>query len=796
MIKANHNSLSLFTIKAMILFFVSLLIMPNSCYVIDHTGQNEDSFTFKQIQFSDSHDLIVHADFDGDGYTEFATNANGKGPTISDFDKERPNITCHILGKYNILKFFADDFLGDPAAELILQVFKDSQTWIEIWGSEQTYGGFGCKFLWKSDPIILHDHNYDGEIDKFPISIKICDVNDDATNDVIAAYGAGYDLQPRCVIAYDGVTGSQLWNFPIAGHPHQPNCGDIDGDGQVEIIFGTRAPANGYQSGDMIDSKSYLVCLEQNGQLLWKYETGGAFSQSLMEILDIDHDGADEVISTYCNGDYASKTTTFQLQIRDGKTGSVKKFHEFPTDIRTLLLADLDHDSHEEIITLTENGCLTIFNSSLDVLKNVRLFIPSQFSVSIKKCVDIDQDGLLEFIVIANNKLFILNHDLKKIAHYESNLSIGAVDYFKHPLYSGVLSVCQGRIHSIHNIVFLQVIPISKLDEIVDVARQKYAPLIIALSFMLGMILAGIVFTIAPQWIRKIRENKELIRKKQRDELFEDLSVFNHGQTADKNLSRLSFYFINVSQQDVPPDDYQKRLRKVIRTYQVYTAEKIAEIIQLTKKVYLTIDITDLEQTFRLLNVQMSRVAEYRNDIAEHLNFIKNIPLTIDDLSQQIKKLTTFLYHMCSTDVVALVQQALVVTSPDFMAEGVELKCLHVEGVADPHGVIHANEGVTIFVELTRNAIRSMQKVQKKQVSLYISANEKKVFIDITDTGCGISHELHESIFNREFTTKEEGGAGLYHARKTLNKYHGKIYIKASAPGAGTTMRIELMRGD
>ena len=68
--------------------------------------------------------------------------------------------------------------------------------------------------------------------------------------------------------------------------------------------------------------------------------------------------------------------------------------------------------------------------------------------------------------------------------------------------------------------------------------------------------------------------------------------------------------------------------------------------------------------------------------------------------------------------------------------------------------------------------------------------------IEISDTGKGISRKNFDTIFRPGYTTKKRGwGLGLTLARRIIEEYHGgRIYVARSAPGAGTTFRIDFPR--
>lgn len=72
--------------------------------------------------------------------------------------------------------------------------------------------------------------------------------------------------------------------------------------------------------------------------------------------------------------------------------------------------------------------------------------------------------------------------------------------------------------------------------------------------------------------------------------------------------------------------------------------------------------------------------------------------------------------------------------------------------------------------------------------------NEKQIYIDVRDTGKGISSRHRKDIFNPGYSTKKRGwGLGLSLSRRIVEEYHGgRLELKESAPGAGSVFRIVL----
>jgi signal transduction histidine kinase len=83
---------------------------------------------------------------------------------------------------------------------------------------------------------------------------------------------------------------------------------------------------------------------------------------------------------------------------------------------------------------------------------------------------------------------------------------------------------------------------------------------------------------------------------------------------------------------------------------------------------------------------------------------------------------------------------------------------------------------------------------EKGEIRISIIPNSQFVFIDISDTGKGISKSKYKTIFKPGFTTKKRGwGLGLSLTKRIIEEYHkGKIFVAESDMGKGTTIRIIL----
>jgi signal transduction histidine kinase len=99
-----------------------------------------------------------------------------------------------------------------------------------------------------------------------------------------------------------------------------------------------------------------------------------------------------------------------------------------------------------------------------------------------------------------------------------------------------------------------------------------------------------------------------------------------------------------------------------------------------------------------------------------------------------------------------------------------------------------------VIENLCKNAIDAMNNNGTIQVSMVEKGDQ--IYIDVSDTGKGISKAYFKTVFQPGFTTKKRGwGLGLSLAKRIVENYHkGKIFLKQSEINKGTTFRIILNR--
>lgn len=96
-----------------------------------------------------------------------------------------------------------------------------------------------------------------------------------------------------------------------------------------------------------------------------------------------------------------------------------------------------------------------------------------------------------------------------------------------------------------------------------------------------------------------------------------------------------------------------------------------------------------------------------------------------------------------------------------------------------------------VIENICKNAVDAMGGIGDLKIEID-KLSDKKINIDISDTGKGMTMAVQRSIFNAGFSTKKRGwGLGLTLGKRIIETYHnGKLLILKSEVGKGSTFRI------
>jgi two-component system sensor histidine kinase HydH len=169
----------------------------------------------------------------------------------------------------------------------------------------------------------------------------------------------------------------------------------------------------------------------------------------------------------------------------------------------------------------------------------------------------------------------------------------------------------------------------------------------------------------------------------------------------------------------------------------------------------------------------------------------------VDRLNRVIGQLLDYARPMTmnrrETAIQTVIQHALRMIESQAREKGVVIQ---TELQADVAAVLIDPDRIKqVFLNLYLNAIGAMEGGGILSVAL-LSMTDRRIRIEVRDTGVGIDPKDLDRIFDPYFTTKSSGtGLGLAIVQKIIEAHRGEIQV-ASTPGLGTTVSVILPEGD
>jgi len=115
-----------------------------------------------------------------------------------------------------------------------------------------------------------------------------------------------------------------------------------------------------------------------------------------------------------------------------------------------------------------------------------------------------------------------------------------------------------------------------------------------------------------------------------------------------------------------------------------------------------------------------------------------------------------------------------------------------------PKIMVQRTKFLHILINLINNARDAMLEMPESEriLSLTLHDDSQNIYLEVRDTGYGISPEHLQSIFTQGFTTKHEGqGYGLHSCVNYMAEIGGQIWAESPGIGKGATFILQFPRG-
>ncbi|MCP4548185.1 MAG: HAMP domain-containing histidine kinase [bacterium] len=240
---------------------------------------------------------------------------------------------------------------------------------------------------------------------------------------VVIQIGTAFGGTQRSVLLYKPDVGIK-WQRNV---PSPPTCGgvtDLDGDGHLEMLFGTSSPGNGTFVQDIGgDDHSYELVISETGELVECNARGSIHSHVKQRL--VRHDGHPIArLVNISSGVKDDKPSRLELK---SLSGEILKYRTLQANTYSVIVADLDQDGCDDILLALQNGRIAHLNLDLETIAE-REF---DKSVSIQTLCDLVGDGNLEIVVtVADSGGLILDNDLNTLAILKPDPAQGTTPCF------------------------------------------------------------------------------------------------------------------------------------------------------------------------------------------------------------------------------------------------------------------------------------------------------------------------------------------------------------------------------
>lgn len=173
---------------------------------------------------------------------------------------------------------------------------------------------------------------------------------------------------------------------------------------------------------------------------------------------------------------------------------------------------------------------------------------------------------------------------------------------------------------------------------------------------------------------------------------------------------------------------------------------------------------------------------------------LANIKENIDRITRIVRELVDFSrppsYETAHQDITDIIKTAIGIVKYDKRVRKVKFETDLKKTL--PSVIIAADQLLQVFVNIMINALDAIQG--NGTISIISYHDDKQVYVEIKDNGCGMDNSTMEKIFDPFFTTKEVGkgtGLGLSVSYGIINRFKGEIKVKSKLK-EGSTFIISL----
>lgn len=250
---------------------------------------------------------------------------------------------------------------------------------------------------------------------------------------------------------------------------------------------------------------------------------------------------------------------------------------------------------------------------------------------------------------------------------------------------------------------------------------------------------------------------------------------------------------IRVNQQDTQTFIMQSSRTKMYnQEYYVVLLDSIQKVVEKKEKEawinlmkVISHELLNSLTPIRSLSQNLHELIQQEHLSQEDLQDIKDSVITMHNRSNHLQEFVESYRKLAmlpspkkeKIELTTLTENCLQIMKPLFKKEAIEIKNnidFNRWILVDP------NQMEQVFINLLTNSMFALQDKENKEITISAEHKDKRLYINITDTGNGIESEIEDKIFLPFFTTRKEGaGIGLTLSKNIVEAHGGYLAFKS-----------------
>jgi len=653
-----------------------------------------------------------------------------------------------------------------------------------------------------------------------PIMFK--NIDGDSKVEVVCQAADTFTSNPRGIYVFDLVSGRLKWKLDTAACIASLIYEDFDLDGKKDLIASTMALKNNQSTiNGTTDHSPVIFACNTKGEVLYIENCFDGYGQVLLESVDINNDGTNDIIRIDHTWGTDNHTNSVNILKPNGKQLVTEKRYEFETSISREfrpLITNLDESNEKYIFVSNRQNGLIILNKDLQMVKH-------DLNMSIRRVEsieDINNDNKKEILLLGdNNEFIILNSSLKVEARIKNPFP-NDEDTQAEVIRTGeekpkrIAIACHtGIIYYNYTLIPWYVLLWHWIESLLPVLSGVMLIVLILIGFkaykqrcreaiILNQTQTGVMIISKHRIIKINQAMLSMLSKPQESKEIDHAWISTKHKALYKEIMAFCHSKAISATKDVYTGSDTDHTAQVFMHRLCYFPCRIMIMLSAQGNVYdSNAEKVQWAEISRRLSHRVRRhisnillalnILEKNSDPAEQSDkreMIKNEVDQIKRFTQAFQRFTEMgEYQLKQIDIVPWLENSI--NRFHFPAN---IEVVKDWSLASLPALIEPIRFEEVMINILTNAIESMPEGGTLRISLS-ACNDKTVLIEIEDNGTGIPEKYLTDIWKPFFTTKQSGtGIGLPEVKKILNSMQGEIEL-ISEEGIGTTVSI-LLKGE